>query len=115
MTALARCTGDGACPVRFRSGPPRPCVDHRNDGPGADAVRSEHCIHCTEAGVDDETAFLLHSDPQFPIPVTPPQQAAGAQRREAGPDGYEREVARLVDAGYSPATAKLGATPMIYR
>jgi len=41
---------------------------------GAEAVRSEHCVHCTEAGVDDETAFLLHSDPEHPLPVTPPQE-----------------------------------------
>jgi len=36
------------------------------------AVRSEQCVHCTEAGVDDETAFLLHSDPDLNVPVTPP-------------------------------------------
>ena len=29
--ALARCTGDPACPVRFRYGPPRRCRDHGAD------------------------------------------------------------------------------------
>jgi hypothetical protein len=28
---LARCSGDPACPVRFRFGPPRPCVDHAGE------------------------------------------------------------------------------------
>jgi hypothetical protein len=39
MTTLARCTGDGACPVRFRSGPPRPCPDHRDEA-GTVATRA---------------------------------------------------------------------------
>jgi len=29
--SVARCTGDPACPVRFRFGPPRPCVDHAGE------------------------------------------------------------------------------------
>ena len=28
---LARCTGDPACPVRFRFGPPRSCIDHAGE------------------------------------------------------------------------------------
>ena len=26
---LARCSGDGSCPVRYRSGPDRPCPQHQ--------------------------------------------------------------------------------------
>jgi hypothetical protein len=37
----------------------------------------------------------------------------GSRSREQ--DGYEREVTRLVDAGYSLATAQAAATPVIYR
>jgi len=32
--AMARCTGDPACPVRFRHGPPRPCLMHGGDDDG---------------------------------------------------------------------------------
>ena len=31
LASLARCTGDPACPVRFRHGPPRRCVDHDDE------------------------------------------------------------------------------------
>jgi len=34
--ALARCTGDRACAVRFTSGPDRPCLDHDRAGAGTD-------------------------------------------------------------------------------
>jgi len=44
-------------------------------GRGGEARRSESCQHCIDQGVDDETSFLLHSDPQLAVPVTPPQQA----------------------------------------
>jgi len=39
--AMARCTGDPACPVRFRYGPPRRCRDHGGgeDDPGTVAGR----------------------------------------------------------------------------
>lgn len=51
---------------------------------GGVAVRSEHCQWCIDANATDEEAFLLHSDPQRPLPVTPPgqsEQAAKAERR----------------------------------
>jgi hypothetical protein len=82
---------------------------------GADAVRSEHCEHCTTYDVSDEYSYLLHLDPEFNVPVTPPQQAGAAQRRADEMAGYEHEVTRLTDAGYSLATAKAAAVPMIYR
>jgi hypothetical protein len=82
---------------------------------GAAAVRSEHCVFCTAEGLDDETAFLLHSDPELDCPATPPEHVTQTQTQRSGGDEYTREVTRLVDAGYSLTTAKLGATPMIYR
>jgi hypothetical protein len=42
------------------------------------AVRSEQCVHCTADGVSDETSFLLHSDPELNVPVTPPPPPVGA-------------------------------------
>lgn len=47
---------------------------------GADAVRTENCIWCIQAGVDDETAFLLHSDPERPLAVTPPGTVPQAEQ-----------------------------------
>jgi hypothetical protein len=52
--------------------------------------RSEHCIHCINQGVSDEDSYLLHSDPELAVPVTPPEQAAKAER---GHDRYT-EVSR---------------------
>jgi hypothetical protein len=37
------------------------------------AVRSEMCVHCTADGVSDELSYLLHSDPELNVPVTPPE------------------------------------------
>lgn len=51
-------------------------------GHGGHAVRSENCVYCTQEGLDDDTAFLLHSDPERPLAVTTPEQAAAAERRE---------------------------------
>jgi hypothetical protein len=51
---------------------------------GGDAIRSEHCIHCIDNNVTDEESYLLHSDPEFAVPITPPQQPgqpAHAERR----------------------------------
>jgi hypothetical protein len=70
---------------------------------GGLAVRSEHCVYCTEAGVDDQTSYLLHSDPEFAVPVTSPEQAAQAERAEAD---------RLMALGYSAETARLAARPL---
>ena len=68
------------------------------DGAGNDAVRSESCTWCTEFGVTDEQSFLVHSDPEHPLPVTAPgtvpraeqvrqvraEQAAQAERHQYG-------------------------------
>jgi hypothetical protein len=40
------------------------------------AIRSESCIHCISQGASDEESWLLHSDPELNVPVTPPGQAA---------------------------------------
>jgi hypothetical protein len=70
---------------------------------GGVAVRSESCVHCIDQGVDDETSYLLHSDPEFNVPVTSPEQAARADRAE---------VDRLVVEGYSYETAVQACTPV---
>jgi hypothetical protein len=59
---------------------------------GAEVARSEFCVYCTEAGVDDETSYLLHSDPELNCPVTSPEQAAQAERRQYA--GHGREISR---------------------
>jgi hypothetical protein len=46
---------------------PRPFA---SAGRGSLAVRSEDCIHCAENNVSDEDSYLLHSDPEFGVPVT---------------------------------------------
>jgi hypothetical protein len=46
------------------------------------AVRSEHCHWCTEQGATDEQAFLIHNDPEHPLPVTSPEQWAQMQQAE---------------------------------
>ncbi len=46
------------------------------------AARSEYCVYCTEGGVDDDTSRLLHSDPEFNVPVTTPEQARQAELAE---------------------------------
>lgn len=43
---------------------------------GGVAVRSEQCVHCMDQGVDPETSFLLHSDPERNVPVTTTAQLA---------------------------------------
>jgi hypothetical protein len=60
---------------------PRPfAVTGRSSG--GNAVRSEHCIYCTDSGVTDETSYLLHSDPELAVPVTPPPHAEQPVRAE---------------------------------
>jgi hypothetical protein len=54
-------------------------------------VRSEQCVWCVEQNVSDHDSYLLHSDPEFNVPVTTPGQAAQAERR--GHAGYA-EIAR---------------------
>jgi hypothetical protein len=68
------------------------------------AARSEYCVHCAEQGVDDQTSYLLHSDPELNVPVTPPGMQAEADRRQA-------EADRLTELGYSAETARLAAEP----
>jgi hypothetical protein len=49
---------------------------------GSVAIRSENCFYCTQEGLDDDTAFLIHSDPQYPLPTTSAEQAALAAQYE---------------------------------
>jgi hypothetical protein len=87
---------------------------------GGLAVRAEAvtCDACAAIGASPWESWQIHHSDADGQPVSgvaaelPSGQEAGRGER---PDEYEREVARLVDAGYSPATARLGATPMIYR
>jgi hypothetical protein len=65
--------------------------------------RSEQCLWCIEQNVDDETSYLLHSDPELNVPVTPPGQQPELVQQS--------EVDRLRRLGYSPATARLAAVP----
>jgi hypothetical protein len=67
---------------------------------GGAAVRSESCIHCIDQGVDDETSYLLHSDPELSVPVTAP----GAQAAQA-------QANRLMALGYSAEAAQYAASP----
>jgi hypothetical protein len=71
---------------------------------GGAAVRSEYCVHCTEQGVDDETSYLLHSDPELNVPVTPPGTQVEDGQREA-------ETDRLTALGYTAETARLASEP----
>ena len=47
-------------------------------------TRSEYCVWCVEQGASDQEAYLLHSDPEYDCPVTPPEQVATAERRGRG-------------------------------
>jgi len=86
----------------IRRSEPRPFA-----GRGSVAARSEYCVYCTEDGVSDHDSYLLHSDPEFNVPVTSPEQAALAAKYEqdqaAGRSAYQpgavittghREIAR---------------------
>lgn len=61
-------------------------------GRGSVVARSECCVHCIDQGVDDETSYLLHSDPELNVPVTAP--------------GTQAEADRLMELGYSKETAR---------
>jgi hypothetical protein len=93
---LAEVTRELAAAAQPRRPERRPFVSR-----GRDAVRSEHCVWCTQEGLDDETAFLLHSDPERPLPVTTPEQAAQEAAQE--------ESDRLVRQGFSRETADYAA------
>jgi hypothetical protein len=75
---------------------PRPFVSR-----GGGAARSESCIHCVSQGVDDETSYLLHSDPELNVPVTSPATQAA-----------QAEADRLRALGYSAESARLAAVPL---
>ena len=69
--------------------------------------RSEHCLHCIDQGVDDETSYLLHSDPEFGIPVTPP----ATQAAQTAADRQRAEAERLRALGYSEEISNYAAVP----
>ena len=48
---------------------PRPFVSRGS------VTRSEQCHWCTVQGASDQEAFLIHNDPEHPLPVVPPGQA----------------------------------------
>lgn len=60
----------------------------------------QKCVHCVEQGVDPETSFLLHADPELAVPVT--TQATQVAQVEAD---------RLRALGYSGESARLAAIP----
>jgi hypothetical protein len=68
-------------------------------------ARSEQCVHCTEQGVSDEMSYLLHSDPELNVPVTPPV----TQAAQAEADRRQAEADRLTGLGYSPRAARYAA------
>jgi hypothetical protein len=57
----------------------------RPKGHGGLAARSESCQWCIDQNVSDHDSYLLHSDPEYNVPVTTPeqaqQQAEHAERR----------------------------------
>ena len=56
-TALARCSIDLSCPVRFRYGPSRPCAEHANqDGDILSAARELGITMSTAPGFNDTSA-----------------------------------------------------------
>jgi hypothetical protein len=64
------------------------------------AARSEYCVHCTDAGVSDETSYLLHSDPELNVPVTAPDQVPVTVPGDSERSGRAgREITRV--AGYN--------------
>ena len=84
----------------IRRSEPRPFA-----GRGSVAVRSENCYYCTQEGVDDDTAFMIHSDPERPLPVTTAEQAALAAQ-------YEQDHPAQLDQA---ERHQAGRVPMIYR
>ncbi len=88
--------------ARSRSGArARPFVSR-----GDPAARSEYCVHCIDQGVDDETSYLLHSDPELNVPVTSPAtQAAQAEADRLRALGFSAESARLAAVPYGAGLA----------
>jgi hypothetical protein len=79
------------------SGTPRERRPFARRGAGH-AVRSEHCTWCTEFSLTDQESYLLHSDPELAVPVTPPgtvpeaeqaRQVRAEQAREARADRHQ--------------------------
>ena len=96
---------------RPSSGARRPFAS-RSRGAGQ-VVRSENCAWCMEQGASDREAFLLHSDPEFSVPVTPPgqdPQAAQAEQAQAQAARNER-VNDLLAKGFSREVAELAQVP----
>jgi hypothetical protein len=96
--------------AKAQSGRPvrRPKEVSRSRG-GGQAVRSENCYWCTKEGLDDETAFLLHSDPERPLAVTSAEEGAREEQADAGRAASSRrgEITRVVTGS--------GNVPMIYQ
>jgi hypothetical protein len=90
-----------------RSRPERRPFAVRNDG-------EVTCPACREVGADSVESFLIHhSDADGrplaagnDVPVTVP-----GDNTERSAAGYGQEITRLVDAGYSLASAQLAVTP----
>lgn len=61
------------------------------------AVRSEQCVYCTADGVSDEMSYLLHSDPELNVPVTPP----GAVITDRYPGESSRSAAGQASRSYA--------------
>jgi len=62
---------------------------------GGEVHRSEHCVWCIEQNVSDEDSYLLHSDPDLAVPVTPPPRAGQpAQAERRTPMIYAGEITR---------------------
>jgi hypothetical protein len=70
--------------AELEAGRPAPRPERRPfAGRGSVAVRSEYCVHCTANNVSDEQSYLLHSDPEFNVPVTTAEQLEREQAEQA--------------------------------
>jgi hypothetical protein len=81
----------------MEAGKPRQVTRHPFVSRG-NAVRSECCTWCTKFEVPDEHSFLLHSDPEKRVPVTPPGTVPQAEQER-----QVREVREWLD---NPETAE---------
>lgn len=64
---------------------------------GGELVRSElECVHCVQNNVSHEASVLLHSDPEFAVPVTTAEdlRAEQEQHAERRAPGRYREIVR---------------------
>jgi hypothetical protein len=72
------------------------------------AVRSEDCLWCVEQGVSDEEAFLLHTDPQFAVPVTTVSDLLDQRERDQADPNPGRAVnSRAVANGWCTPAGEL--------